>query len=665
MPHPTSLSSPVEVPADLEAVAPTPAHPLWGELMARVKDTWGFDAFRPHQDEAIRASLENRDALVVLPTGGGKSLCYQAPALVRSGLTVVVSPLISLMRDQLASLLAHGVPAGMIASSQDRREREDVFSALARRELRLLFVSPERLALPGFATRLREAGLQSLAVDEAHCISHWGHDFRPEYRMLGELRTCWGPEVGVQAYTATATPRVREDIVFQLGLRDPLSIVGSFDRPNLTYRSVQRTKLIDQVMGVLERHGHQPGGNADGAGIIYCLRRKDVDKLNEQLQAKGLRCAGYHAGLSGGERRKVQEAFRKERVDLIVATVAFGMGIDRPDVRFVIHASLPKGLEQYSQETGRAGRDGLPSECALFFGASDYQGWKNLMERSIAEAAEAGHQNPDALRETSNRGLSHMYGYATSGVCRHEQLVGYFGQKLVHTREADSEVKGCGACDVCLGELEAVAEPLVLAQKILSCVARCDQRYGAGHVAEVLRGTSNDKIRRMRHDQLSTYGLLKTHSVKEIRSWIDQLAAKGLIFVTPGRYPTIQLTQDSMAVLRGEVTPVLFQPKVAPSKSSRSSGSRSSGRGRDDLDETQRELFERLRMVRRELARRKDVPPYVICGDKTLVAMCERKPQTLTSFRSLHGIGARKAEDYGFAFLEAIRAHLAGEPIAE
>ena len=661
MPHSTSLSSVADAPSADDQAAPEasasrerPPHPLWDELMARVKETWGFDALRPNQDEAIRASLEGRDALVVLPTGGGKSLCYQAPALVREGLTVVVSPLISLMRDQLAGLQAHGVAAGMLSSSQDRGERQDVFQALTNRELKILFVSPERLALPGFATRLREAGLVALAVDEAHCISHWGHDFRPEYRMLGELRQLW-PDVGVQAYTATATPRVREDIMFQLGLRDPLSIVGSFDRPNLTYRSIQRSKLLDQVLEVLERHDHQPGGTADGAGIIYCLRRKDVDKLNEQLQGKGLKCAAYHAGLSGAERRKVQEAFRKERVNLIVATVAFGMGIDRPDVRFVIHASLPKGLEQYSQETGRAGRDGLPSECTLFYGGADYQGWKNLMERSIAEAAEAGHQNPDALRETSNRGLSHMYGYATSGVCRHQQLVGYFGQELQHTGS-----EGCGACDVCLGELEAIKEPLVVAQKILSCVARCDQRYGAGHVAEVLRGGSNDKIRRMRHDQLSTYGLLKTNSVKEIRSWIDQLAAKGLLFVTPGRYPTIQLTQDSMAVLRGEETPTLFQPKIAPSKS-RSSSRSHDGRGRDDLDQEERGLFERLRTVRRELARRKDVPPYVICSDRTLVAMVEKKPQTLTSFRSLHGIGAQKADDYGFAFLESIRAHLAGE----
>ncbi|MBL4846483.1 MAG: RecQ family ATP-dependent DNA helicase [Planctomycetes bacterium] len=622
--------------------------------MSRVRETWGFDSLRPHQDEAIRASLADRDALVVLPTGGGKSLCYQAPALVREGLTVVVSPLISLMRDQLASLQAHGVSAGMLSSNMDRDERSDVFSAMAKRELSLLFVSPERIALPGFAGRLDEAGITSMAVDEAHCISHWGHDFRPEYRQLGEFRRC-RPEIGVQAYTATATPRVREDIARQLGLRDPISIVGSFDRPNLTYRAIQRVKLIDQVLEVLERHGHQPGGSANGAGIIYCLRRKDVDKLNEQLQAKGLRCAGYHAGLSGGERRRVQEAFRTERLDLIVATVAFGMGIDRPDVRFVIHASLPKGLEQYSQETGRAGRDGLPSECTLFFGGADFHGWRTLIERGVAEAKEAGHPAPDALLETSTLGLKHIYGYATSGVCRHEQLVGYFGQTLKHGEGAS----GCGACDVCLGELEAIPEPLLVAQKILSCVVRCDQRYGAGHVAEVLRGGKGEKIRRARHDQLSTHGLLKANSVQEIRSWIEQLAAKGYLHVAPGRYPTLQLTPAARPVLAGEETPILFKPKIATS--TKRSRSTSSSRGRDDLDERERELFEHLRATRREMARRKDVPPYVICGDRTLVAMVEKKPQTLTSFRALHGIGARKAEDYGFAFLEVIRAFLAGE----
>ena len=640
--------------ASLDDDSSAPPDARWELLMERVRNTWGFDALRPHQDEAIRASLAGRDAMVVLPTGGGKSLCYQAPSLVRSGLTVVVSPLISLMKDQLDGLAAHGVPAGRLSSDQDGAERSAVYEALARRELRLLFVSPERLALPGFASRLDEAGVECLAVDEAHCISHWGHDFRPEYRQLGELRRRW-PEVGVQAFTATATPQVREDIAFQLGLRDPVWIVGSFDRPNLTYRVLPRTKLLDQVLSVLERHGHVGGGRPSGAGIIYCLRRSDVDDLNQQLQAKGLRCEGYHAGLSAAKRRKVQDAFRDERIDLIVATVAFGMGIDRPDVRFVIHASLPKGLEQYSQETGRAGRDGLPSECTLLYGGRDFHGWKRLIERGVDEAREAGHTAPEALLENGLASLGHVFGFASSAVCRHLQLVRYFGQDW----DADRQ---CGACDVCLGELEAIPDALVTAQKILSCVSRCRERYGAAYVAGVLRGQLSEKVRQNRHQDLSTFGLLKDKSVSELRSWMEQLAALGYLQITPGRYPILTLTERSLSVLKGEETPPLFTPPVAKaSKKTPAGSSQGKTRGRDDLDEGELSLFEHLRGVRRELARRKSVPPYVICGDKTLVAMVERKPQSLTAFRKLHGIGAQKAEDYGFAFLEAIRAFAAGE----
>jgi len=603
------------------------------ELRAVVGRIWGFDELRPLQAEAMTSALAGRDALVVLATGAGKSLCYQAPALVRPGLTVVVSPLISLMKDQIDGLVANGVPAAMLTSAQDGYEKSVVFDRLAAGELKLLFVAPERLAMPGFFDQLGERGLSALVIDEAHCISHWGHDFRPEYRQIGELRAR-RPDLLVQAYTATATPQVCADIVEQLGLVDPCLLVGGFDRPNLTYRFLPRSDLLSQTLGVIRRHHTGTGG---GAGIVYCLRRKDVEKLARELAAEGVSCLPYHAGMTPKTRKDHQERFLSESVQVIVATVAFGMGIDRPDVRFVVHGSLPKGVEQFSQETGRAGRDGLASECVMFYSGSDYAGWRSLAERSETSDLEG-----------QIRRLGQMFGFATSATCRHRFLVEHFGQSF-----EEPEGAGCGACDVCLGELPIVEESQVVAQKILSCVVRCRQCYGAGHVSDVLRGADTDRIRRAGHHELSTYGLLKEHSAREIRHWIEQLVGLDHLRVAEGRYPTLFLSEAGVEVMKAE-RPITLFASVKPASSARKRRSLAELAAEEGAPPVDAALFEELRELRRKLASERGVPPYVIFNDRTLSLLASYKPRTPEQFLAIKGVGEKKAKDLGALFLAAI-----------
>ena len=432
-------------------------------LHAELRRVWGFDRLKPLQEEAIAVALAGRDSLVVLPTGGGKSLCYQAPAVIGGGLTLVVSPLIALMKDQVDGLVGLGVAAAVYNSSLSAAERAAVQGRLARGELRLLYVAPERLMMEGgdsFLAQLRRGGLRAVAVDEAHCISEWGHDFRPEYRQLGELREAL-PGVPFHAYTATATPRVREDVVRQLRLRAPAVLVGSFDRPNLVYRVRRRDQIARQVREALARH-------AGGAAIVYCTSRAEVERLAEQLAAAGLSALPYHAGLADDARVRAQDAFLGERVDVVVATVAFGMGIDRPDVRCVVHAGAPRSLEQYTQEAGRAGRDGEIAECVLLYSPGDVARWRGRLERD------------GILTEANQLHLRRIEAYASGAGCRHRALAEHFGELLA----ADS----CGACDWCLGELEQVPDATIVAQKVLSCVARVRQGFGAGHVIDVLRG---------------------------------------------------------------------------------------------------------------------------------------------------------------------------------
>jgi len=592
------------------------------QLEEIVRRVWGYPTLRPLQAEAMAAALEGRDALVVLATGGGKSLCYQAPALLRGGFTAVVSPLISLMKDQIDGLSGMGVAAGMLTSAQEPDERRAVRRDLLAGRLKLVYVAPERLLLEGFIDELAGAGLTGLVIDEAHCISHWGHDFRPEYRQLGELRRRL-PDLPIQAFTATAAPRVRDDIVAQLALRDPALLVGSCDRPNLTFRFHPRGDFLAQCLEVVRRH---PGE----AGIVYCLRRKDSEQWAELLAKQGVRALPYHAGLEAATRHRNQERFLNEEVDVVVATVAFGMGIDRADVRYVVHANLPKGIEQYMQESGRAGRDGLPAECVLHWSAADWHGWKKLLEGDEGAAALAR--------------VGEMLGFASGAICRHRFLVEHFGESWAGGGR-------CGACDVCLDELTRVADPLVLAQKILSCVIRCDERFGAAHVADVLRGADSARVRARGHDALTTYALLKEFSNREIRHWIDQLIADGRLEVATGEYPTLSVTAAGREVLRGAATPALFAlPR--PAKAGRRSLARLAG----DVAHVKpdEELFEQLRQLRRSLAQERGVPPYLICNDRTLAELSARKPSTPEEFRSVRGIGDKKAADLGPVFLEAI-----------
>jgi ATP-dependent DNA helicase RecQ len=613
-----------------------------------VQRVWGYGELRPLQAEAMQCALEGRDALVVLATGGGKSLCYQAPALLRPGLTAVVSPLISLMQDQVDGLLENGVDAALLSSAQDAAEKRRVFERLAASELKLLFVAPERVVMPGFFDELVERGLTSLVIDEAHCISHWGHDFRPEYRKLGALRRAH-PNLPVQAFTATATPAVRADIVEQLGLVDAVQLVGNFDRANLAYRFVPRADLATQVLAIIHRHsGH--------AGIVYCLRRADVDSLAAHLASAGVRCVPYHAGLDAQSRRRNQALFLNEEIEVVVATVAFGMGIDRPDVRYVVHAAMPKGIEHYVQESGRAGRDGLPAECVMLYSGADYYGCKALIEIGVAEAQANGVPDADKDLDASLARLSQMFAFASGAVCRHKFLVEHFGATWQRPAELGADVVGCGACDVCLAELATVDGAQVIAQKILSCVVRCGQRYGAGHVADVLRGATTERIESARHTELSTFGLLREHSARAIRHWIEQLVGLGHLRVAGGRYPTLYLSATGVEVMRGERAIVLFASPEKPSTKQRSR-SRVPAADADLAARADGSLFEKLRALRRELARERGVPPYLIFNDRTLVELAALQPRTDEELRRVKGVGEVKARELGPLFLAAITAH--------
>jgi ATP-dependent DNA helicase RecQ len=600
------------------------------QLLEVLSRHWGYDSFRPLQEEAMDASLLGRDSLVVMPTGGGKSLCYQVPALLKEGITVVVSPLISLMKDQVDGLHACGVAAAMLNSSQSPQQHREIERELLDGKIKLVFASPERLALASFRELLKRAGAKTFAIDEAHCISHWGHDFRPEYRQLRVLRNSF-PGASVHAYTATATAQVRHDISEQLGLQDPLELVGDFDRPNLVYRVLPRMEETQQIAAVLDRHKGE-------GGIIYCMRRKDVDHVAAYLGQRGYSVRAYHAGLSPDERRNAQEAFATEKCDVVVATVAFGMGIDRSNVRFVLHNAMPKSIEHYQQETGRAGRDGLEAECVLLYSGSDAVLWRSMIERGSEE------MTPDpAFVASANRHLADIDRYCSGTTCRHRALVEYFGQS--YTRPS------CEACDICLGETEDVGDSLTVAQKILSCVYRLNQSWGAGHVISVLRGEQIARIKERGHDRLSTFALLKGHSRNEIRDWIYQLVAQGFLEQTENEFPVLRLRAAARGVMRGEAVVRLRQSSVARKQEERRHRHSTPADAGAAYD---RDLFDLLRKWRRGEAEERGVPPYVIFSDRTLREIARSRPATLVQLRDVYGIGDAKLSEFGRAVIEIV-----------
>ncbi len=590
---------------------------------------WGYTSFRPLQREAMDAILSGRDSIVVLPTGGGKSLCFQAPALVRDGLALVVSPLISLMKDQVDTLVGNGVAAACYNSSLSSDEKSRVLSELHDGRLRLLYVSPERLVGEGgerFLTLLAGCRVRFVAIDEAHCISQWGHDFRPEYRQLARLRTIL-PGIGLHAYTATATARVRRDIAAQLELQDPVELVGSFDRPNLVYRVLARANLKRQLLDILARHRGQ-------AGIIYCTSRREVDALAAWLRENGVRALPYHAGLGDDERSRNQDAFLEEAADVIVATVAFGMGIDRSDVRFVVHAGAPQSLEHYQQESGRAGRDGLEAECVLVYSTADFMKWRLMLERN------------GELTDASRKLLRDMERYAASVGCRHKHLVSYFGESYSRS--------DCSACDYCLDELETAADSIVVARKVLSCVARVGQRFGVAHVANVLCGSETEQVTSRGHQGLTTFGLFRDASSAEVRGYIEQLIAHGFLRQTDDAFPVVVLTERGVELLKNPASApdLVLARQRRPVKDRLPKRSRIESESWQDVD---RDLFERLRAVRLQIARARGVPPYVIFHDTTLRELARIRPASIAELYGIRGIGARKAEDLGEAFLAVIR----------
>jgi ATP-dependent DNA helicase RecQ len=594
-------------------------------LSSRLKQTFGYDGFRPLQREIMEASLAGRDAVAILPTGAGKSLCYQLPALVREGLTLVVSPLIALMKDQVDQLEASGVAATFINSSLDGDEARRRLDGINAGKYQLLYVAPERLMLPDFLSRLKDWNIAALAVDEAHCISEWGHDFRPEYRRLREVRQVI-PHIPVLALTATATERVREDIVRQLELRDPAVFLASFNRPNLKYQVVAKSGAAAQVCNFASA---RPGDS----GIVYCQSRKGTETLAATLRTQGFSAVAYHAGLDQEERARNQEAFLRDEAKIVCATVAFGMGINKPNVRYVIHADLPKNIEGYYQETGRAGRDGLPADCLLLFSRGDVTKYLKFLEEIPDEQA----------RNVAHHQLDQMTHFAESDACRRVGLMGYFGE--IWTEE------NCGACDHCLHPREKW-DATIDVQKLLSCVLRIRQAggfsVGLNHVSEVLTGGQSEKIQRWKHDQLTTHGIGKDQPRPY---WVDlgrQLLRAGLLAASEDKFPTVSVSLRGIEVLKKRETVLLTRALSTPRAKTVRTGDIPCDPG----------LFEKLRIVRKLIADAKNVPPYVVFSDVTLRHFCRDYPGDDAAMLRVPGVGEKKLDDYGEVFLAEIQEWL-------
>ena len=594
-------------------------------LLPVLKQFFGFTSFRPLQEEIIRDALAGQDVFALLPTGGGKSLCFQLPALARAGLTVVVSPLIALMKDQVDALQASGVPATFLNSSLSKEEARSRFRNLYGGRFRLLYLAPERLMLDGTLEALKQWRVNLIAIDEAHCISEWGHDFRPEYRQLAQLRPHF-PNVPLMALTATATERVRTDIVEQLHLREARCYVASFNRPNLTYRVRPKTKGYEQLFEFLRARPRE-------AGIVYCQARKTADKLAERLNADGIRARPYHAGLTPTQRTEHQELFLRDEVRVVCATIAFGMGINKPNVRFVVHYDLPKNIEGYYQETGRAGRDGLPSECLLLFNPGDA-----IKQRRFIE------EKPDPQAQQIARAqLQQMVHYAESNDCRRAALLAYFAEVFAEPN--------CGGCDNCLAPRETY-DGTRAAQKLLSCVYRIRERggfdVGLNHVVEVLTGAATEKIRRWGHHELSTYNIGGEHDRRQWQAIGRELIRLGHLRQSASQFSTLELTPAGRAALKQRTPIQLTRPMQAPAPEQHRAGEIA-------CDEV---LFDRLRELRKRLADERGVPPYIVFSDVALRQMARFYPRDAREFSRISGVGEKKLAEFGTVFLADIAEHL-------
>ena len=590
-------------------------------MLDLLKSRFGYDSFLPLQEEIVRHVLGNEHCLVLMPTGGGKSLCYQLPALCLDGLTLVVSPLIALMKDQVDALRANGIPAAFVNSSMTAAEIGRIHTAALMGRIKILYIAPERLAVPGFVSFLDSASVSLIAIDEAHCISEWGHDFRPDYRNLKALRSRY-PNVPCIALTATATERVREDIVTQLDIHDGKTFLSSFNRKNLNYTVLPKRDQLGELLKLLNKH-------RDESAIIYCFSRKGTEELVGDLREEGFDALPYHAGLEPAVRRANQERFIRDETPIIVATIAFGMGIDKPNVRLIVHYDMPKSVEGYYQETGRAGRDGLPSDCVLFYSPGD----RSRQEYWIGQMEDKEEQR------RAGRKLDGMVEYSELMGCRRAYLLRYFGEEFGE--------QGCGGCDFCLADMEDF-DATVIAQKILSAVIRTEERFGMSHVVNVLRGSRGKRVIEMGHDKLSVYGIARDFSKDEIMTISRQLIEGGQLAKADGEYPTLAVTAAGREFLRTRAT--LRLTRKVESRSQRKS-SADSGLDYD------RGLFELLRALRFTLAEERSVPPYVVFGDASLVQMAYFLPQSRESFSRITGVGATKLEEYGEVFVKLIHEY--------
>ena len=589
---------------------------------AILKQVFGYSEFRDGQETVINAALNGQDTLVLLPTGGGKSVCYQVPALALEGLTVVISPLISLMQDQVSQLQALGVKAAYINNSLNRDEQQQIYQQLHSGLIKLLYVAPEKILQRDFIERLHHLKVSLFAIDEAHCVSHWGHDFRPHYCRLSELKQHF-PAIPMMALTATADKATRFDIVQQLGLTAPYIHTGSFDRPNIRYTIEEKFKPLAQLLRYLKEQQNQ-------SGIIYCTSRKRVDEIAEKIADAGMNAAAYHAGMSNEQRQFVQTGFARDDIQIVVATVAFGMGINKPNVRFVLHYDIPKSIESYYQETGRAGRDGLAAEAIMYFDPADIGRVRRFFEDIEDEQR----------RRVEEQRFNAMASFAEAQTCRRQILLNYFSE---YQREP------CGNCDICLNPPKSFDGTLV-AQQALSCVYRAEQRFGLGYIVELLRGANTSRIRDNNHHLLSTYGIGKERSSEFWLSILRQLIHQGLLSQDITQGSALRLTEGARAILKSEYTLQLAEPRLQAKHVYQ-----------DKLAQFNydKKLFAKLRALRKELADADDVPPYVVFNDKTLAEMAQLMPTNDSEFLKVSGVGFTKLNKYGSPFLQAIRNYLA------